>query len=179
MKTLATVMVLAMAAASFGGVVRFVGPTEISVGTPVVFGIQIESTGVFSGTDIAFSTNDIAYENFSFQFGAYPWNILTGPQAGFGLTGKTTEYYVGGVNTTATAVTGPVLDFGTLTLSNLTEGIYSIDILGAGIDLISGAGSADGVDDLMGTVSFTVTPEPATMALLALGGLLIARRRQA
>lgn len=205
MKTLVSaVLVLVVAASSFGAMVTLTPTTPTSVVGPstgtVKYDVTISSADVFNGFDLTLATDATNTANkLTFAYATnfvtdsvgqtYGWDIkgssanATAPGA---RSGMAKEIYTFGALTSsdsdngATLYAGPSLKIGTLTvpLTGLANGDYHIYVIGGLTG--DGIGKDGAVDTFTSTsAAFSVTPEPATMALLALGGLLVARRRHA
>lgn len=176
MKTLAAVLVLVVAAASFGGVVFSPEKQDVKPGEPAVFILTVENAEQFNGADIVVGSDDVL--SMSFVYSETWKSSMPGgwPSAGANPAGVyASDLYLTGNNVIGGFFNS--LELGTLTIdtTGLKNGIYTLKIDSDFDGFFSSLSTGEG---LYSSASFSV-PEPATMALLALGGLLIARRRQA
>jgi hypothetical protein len=115
--------------------------------------------------------------------GTWAWNTATD---GINSIGDS-DLSDGKVNRQGLGITPPAsFTIGTLSFNApLTEGTYALNLTGGSLGGGTASVVADGTtylyagnDLTMGTYSFTVVPEPATLALLAFGGLAFLRHRQ-
>lgn len=130
------------------------------------------SQAITDGLVITLITNDFGLGNHTGVFG---FDVL-------GADGSTLIYDgavdAGNVNTGG----AEVLDGASVVIVD-TDGVQwnvAFNALGpTGSDIIGGVDSiADGTNDLASSLTFTIVPEPGSLALLGLGGLSILRRRR-
>ncbi len=183
------VVVGLLAAPSLGLVnVRIVpSQTQLNVGEQTVVAIEVGTgevgVGVYalsgsvipSAAGVLANVGDLTFDPAYRAAPSFPYTVGTagnGGVAGFGSvrTGATTTDDHGDLEWVPFATYTVVgASLGTVEL-NFVEGLYGgwlpLDSNGNGLGTVTS-----------GTI--TVVPEPTTMALLALGGLLIARRRRA
>lgn len=190
MRTLVAVAaVLSLGSASFGGVQLWINTSSssIPVGGTATISLEAGATdaGVASvGGYIVPSRNDVlANNNLWFDSADFQGGI---PNVGSGAYlvsngncgvnayqgSQTTNPFLGYLPLTVTVLTYTVTGVapGSVTLtwqenSRAPGPVPTVDTQSAGLERVY-------------STTITVTPEPATLALLSLGGLLIARRRQ-
>lgn len=180
MRTVATVVVVAVllaGTASFGAVITFGQPAYIGYSF-VDLNVSITGSEKFGAFDAIFQSNALDLEN-SVWTPAIAWDAIADNE--LYLTGAPHERWLGGAMTSVSRYVGPSVLLGTLRIpvAALPGGQYSITVDGA-TDGISAVGYLNGADPLSGSCVFSVPApvEPTTVGLLAIGGLLAARRRR-
>jgi len=179
MKILSAVLVLVAAASSFGAVISFTGAPTVAPGgsLPVaVFGsvADVPASGFAAVINVGLTTSG-GTESFAFDGGLPTGSNFTKTVTGNG----TASVLVNGFYTSALVDIANGTKLGTLTITAPTAaGQYVVSTTGD-LNYYNADEESYFTTPVSGSFAFTVTPEPATMALLALGGLLIARRRHA
>ncbi len=101
--------------------------------------------------------------------------VFQGAWAGFSAFDGNAYLSMFQMGTSNGPVVDPVANF-TVPTFGLAPGVYTLDPMGPGTLLVDGVGAP--LPMLTGTpLVITVTPEPATLGLLVLGGLAALRRR--
>jgi hypothetical protein len=150
---------------------------EVQAGTPALFDVYVavESLSAFDAADILIGSNEVADLSFAYspEWEAAMAGFVTPITYDSGVYGQ--DVFVGGFRV-AGAIEGS-LWVGTLTVdtAGLAVGDYPIVVDGVadGMSRLTLAGNWEPLSG-MGTVRI---PEPATLVLLAIGGLVVARRR--
>jgi hypothetical protein len=168
--------ILVVASTSFGATVIFDPAVAICpMNQPFVFNVSLQGPAAFSSADMNFIADA---GTLSFTAGgpvAWGGTRVTANAA----NDITASFWMSAAGTNSGAATATV---GTLTIdiTGLPVGIYHI-VVNGDVDGVSymGFNTLD-PEAITGVGTFLIgIPEPATMALLALGGLLVARRRHA
>jgi hypothetical protein len=193
-KGLGAVAALALATSSaLAGTVSFSGPSTITPGSMAQFQVSVESSslsgfdtvnmiiGSLDGLGLSFLLDPAFVASTTLppaapaEVGIYAAVVPTARDIGFG-----------GNRFASPAWAAPLL-IGTLTVdtSALAPGAsafvgidtqFETDLLGSPASLVASGASQD---PLTGGVEISIVPEPATMLLLGIGGLVAARRRLA
>lgn len=178
MRTLMAVVVVAVVlscSASFGAIVTFNNPL---FDRPFVdLKVYITGTEMFGAVDLILQSACLDLSGTWTP--AVSWDALV-DNGNLGMTGAAHERWVGGAMTSVSRYVGPSVLLGTLTIPTtaLPLGAFTVSVDG-NADGLSAVGYLGGADPLVGGGCISIIPEPATLALLALGGVLIARRRRA
>ncbi len=188
MKKVAATLVLAVFAVSsaFGGTVSF-DPAETTVGpgdpTRIDMDVTLSSLDTIAGTNafnIVMGSEDIAMVGFAmdgaFQ-GAYPLSSVLNPSSPQVYPNNITLGAFGFVANPAPIFTGVL----TVDVAGLPVGDYEIIVSADRDNNQSGAqDAAQTFEPLFGSATIHVVPEPATLVLLGLGGIVaVSRRRKA
>ncbi|MGB2984397.1 MAG: PEP-CTERM sorting domain-containing protein [Phycisphaerae bacterium] len=194
-----SILVIAFAATSaFGGMVDFGPAADINPGDDAVFQVSVASTvgGPFEAVFAILGTLDPSLTlSFAYDPGFESTATQTPPMPmayGIYAGGSGVDLGVGGNNTLAPGWSAP-LTLGTLTVGTAGAGLVAGDTReifadfdkevqygGLGLSTVLPFGGQAYVDDeaLVGGIGIiNVVPEPATLALLALGGIAVLRRR--
>jgi hypothetical protein len=149
---------------------------SLSTGRPVTFAVSVSGTLPFNAWDVIFQSDSAAPLSFAF---APPWNDpgVCHAYGDMNMTDAENELWASGVMDPVVYI-APSIPLGWLTI-DLTglpmNRSYTVSVDG-GEDGVSGINTPMGLECLIGSV--TIAPEPATVTLLAIGGLLVARRRR-
>ncbi len=188
MKTLSAVVVLVLAATSFGAAINL-GSATVGQGATALLPVTVSANGGFNGvTAYVGWYQDVPVD---FEYDA-SWLGTVG-QVGAGSTPLSYENGAGAYSSGLDAFTRDVSFGGTKAVNIVSDatdvlvgnvlinvpqdfpvGVYKVYVDGSDSALSSGD-SLSGAD-VMATL--TVTPEPVSLALLAIGGLVVARRRR-
>lgn len=178
---LVTALVAGRAEATGSVVFTPLGPTVVPIGTQIDFSVEIQAatdfwtTAVFIGsgdvTDLGFS-RDAAWTT-AFQSGID--DLLFDEPAPPQLA---QNVFLQG-DTQGPGSAGPNLLAGTLSIitTGMPAGTYSVEVSENDSFTFTPAEDPDPIP-LAGSLSFTLTPEPGGLALLALGSLWLGRRRR-
>lgn len=181
-KFVASLVVVAFVSTSaFGGIVTFdPAVVAVSAGDAAVFNVGVVAEAPldagFTNGDFVFGSNDMPFVDFSYDA---EWLAATTfqPTASYDITGLYLhDLFVGG---SAPSAFGPALALGTITLdtTGLADGTYDVVVSADNDYDTSRLGLGATADRLFG-MGQIVIPEPATLALLGLGGLVALRRRR-
>jgi hypothetical protein len=157
-----------------------IGPTSVPVGTQIEFSVTIQAGGTFDlarvfvgspdATDLDFIT-DTAW-NTAFSAGT---STLLYDEPG---PPSHAENVLLEGNIVGSGTTGPNLLAGVLKIdtTGMAPGSYSASLLTSESYTASISESGQPVD-LLGSLNYTLTPEPGTLLLLAVGGVSLLRRK--
>ncbi len=176
--SLGALALIGVTTASLAATATFDPPlVEIQAGTPALFDVYVavESLSAFDAADILIGSDEVPDVSFTYSpdWEAAMAGFVTPITYDTGTYGQ--DVFVGGFSI-AGAIQGG-LWVGTLTVetTGLAEGDYPIVVDGTadGMSRLTLAGNWEPLSGA-GTVRI---PEPATLALLAFGALVLARRR--
>jgi len=178
MKKIALVVML-LATSAFAGVNLSIDKTEIAIPPGGTGDVTLSFTtdgiatviGLYAMADQADAVKIVAFQKLHSSMNEGPAVDPTGmgyfstdpgaPTGSFGLNGPASGVTVGG-------------DLITLTLETNPDATYPITVT-----FMGDWSFVDGVNDFWEPLTLTITPEPASMLLLAAGAAFFARRRRA
>jgi len=185
MKKLIGAMMLAAftATSAFGGSVEFnPSSTLVDPGGQATFDVSVssETIGNWDATSLLFGTDSSSLTVSDFVFSTNMTDIQAFPP----FVTPNTDVYSSGL------LAGIFLLEG---VNNMTVGTLTVDVAGDAVpesvhtvmvdsgrdNDLSNIASGLNQEGLQGTGTITITPEPATLGLLGLGGLAVLRRRKA
>ena len=176
-----------LATPGWGGSVVFDPPTAaVSAGTPVIVNVTaLPQTGSpYNYGSFVFGSNDVAGFDFAYHpdwsnaFGGSPFTPEYNEE--LGETFYAQQVRVGGYQS-GLPLPYPSLALGSLTIDTtdmaLGPHVVLVDFTLDGLSKFAYLGEGGSNDPVYGTFSFTIVPEPGTVALAVLGGLALLRRR--